>query len=271
MTLRGKTLFISGASRGIGLAIALRAARDGANIAILAKTDTPDPRLPGTIHSAAELITAAGGQALPLAVDIRDEQAVQHAAEATAERFGGIDICVCNASAIFLAGTPELPSKRLDLMLDINVRGSYITAQACWPWLKQAANPHILTLSPPLNLDPRWFAGHPAYTTSKYAMSLMMYGLAAEGRSQGIAANALWPQTVIATAALAMLGGLVKPEHCRQPDIVADAAHAIFLEDAKTYSGQFLIDEQVLRARGMVDFSHYAVSAGQPLLDDLFI
>lgn len=271
MSLSGKTLFISGASRGIGLSIALRAARDGANIAILAKTDAPDPRLPGTIHSAAEQIRAAGGQALPLAVDIRDEEAVQRAAMQTAEQFGGIDICVCNASAIFLSSTADTPAKRLDLMLDINVRGTFITAQACLPWLKQAPNPHILTLSPPLNLQEQWFAHHPAYTTSKYAMSLMMYGLAAEGRASGVAANALWPRTVIATAALAMLGGRIKAGNCRAPDIVADAAWHVFMQDARHYSGQFLIDEDVLRAAGVTDFSPYAVDPELPLLPDLFI
>lgn len=271
MSLAGKTLFISGASRGIGLAIALRAARDGANIAILAKTSEPDPRLPGTIHSAAELITAAGGQALALAVDIRDEEAVKAAAEQTAAHFGGIDICVCNASAIFLSSALETPAKRLDLMLDINVRGTFVTAQACLPYLKQAANPHILTLSPPLDLQSKWFARHPAYTTSKYGMSLMMFGLAAEGRAYGVAANALWPKTVIATAALAMLGGAVKPENCRKPEIVADAAYQIFLQDAKAYTGQFLIDEDVLTAAGVKDFDDYAVKPGQPLLPDLFL
>lgn len=271
MSLAGKTLLISGASRGIGLAIALRAARDGANIAVLAKTEAPDARLPGTIHTAAEQIRQAGGQALSLAVDIRDETAVQRAAERTAAEFGGIDICVCNASAIFLAGTTDLPAKRLDLMLDINVRGTFVTAQACMPWLRQAANPHILTLSPPLNLHPRWFAAHPAYSTSKYAMSLMMYGLAAEGRAHGVAANALWPRTVIATAALAMLGGAVKPENCRHPTIVADAAWHILQRDARQYTGQFLIDEDVLGEAGVTDFSGYAVDPGQSLLPDLFL
>lgn len=271
MSLAGKTLFISGASRGIGLAIALRAARDGANITILAKTTEPDPRLPGTIHSAAELIEAAGGKALALAVDIRDEAAVQAAAQQTAEQFGGIDICVCNASAIFLSPSLETPAKRLDLMLDINVRGTFVTAQACLPYLKQAANPHILTLSPPIDLQAKWFAHHPAYTTSKFGMSLMMFGLAAEGRAYGVAANALWPKTVIATAALTMLGGAVKPENCRKPEIVADAAYQIFLQDAKTYTGQFLTDEEVLKAAGIHDFDDYAYAPGQALLPDLFL
>ena len=271
MSLARKTLFISGASRGIGLAIALRAARDGANIAILAKTSEPDPRLPGTIHSAAELIEAAGGKALALAVDIRDETAVQAAAKQTAEQFGGIDICVCNASAIFLSPTLETPAKRLDLMLDINVRGTFVTAQACLTYLKQAANPHILTLSPPIDLQAKWFAHHPAYTTSKFGMSLMMFGLAAEGRAYGVAANALWPKTVIATAALAMIGGAVKPENCRKPEIVADAAYQIFLQDAKTYTGQFLTDEAVLTAAGVINFDDYAFAPGQALLPDLFL
>lgn len=271
MSLSGKTLLISGASRGIGLAIALRAARDGACIGILAKTEQPDPRLPGTIYSAARAIEEAGGQALPLAVDIRDEEALQAAVNRVGEHFGGIDICVCNASAIFLAGSSELPTKRLDLMLDINVRGTYLTAQACLPWLRQSSNAHILTLSPPINLDPKWFAGHPAYTTSKYAMSLMMYGLSAEGRAHGIAANALWPRTVIDTAALSMLGGRIQPGNCRSPAIVAEAAWHVFQHDARQYTGQFLVDEEVLRAAGISDFTPYAVDPQQPLLPDFFL
>lgn len=271
MSLSGKTLFITGASRGIGLAIGLRAARDGANIVILAKTETPDPRLPGTIYTAARQIEDAGGRALPLAVDIRDEEALARAAATAADTFGGIDICVCNASAIFLSSTLDTPAKRLDLMLDINVRGTFLTAQACLPWLRQSTNAHILTLSPPINLEPRWFAQHPAYSTSKYAMSLMMYGLAAEGRGHGVAANALWPASVIDTAALAMLGGRIQPGNCRHPAIVAEAAWHIFQQDARHYTGQFLTDEQVLRQAGIEDFSRWAVDPSQDLLPDLFL
>ncbi len=270
-SLRGKTLFISGASRGIGKAIALRAARDGANVAIAAKTIEPHPRLPGTIHTAAQEVEAAGGRALPLQVDIRDEAQVQAAVARTAEKFGGLDILVNNASAIHLAGTLDTPMKRFDLMFGINVRGTFACSQAAIPHLRGAANPHILNLSPPLNLDPRWFRDHCAYTMSKYGMSLCVLGMAAELAPEGIAVNALWPRTVIATAALAMLGGVAPPEHCRRPEIVADAAHAVLCRPSRSTSGNFFLDEDVLREEGVTDFSGYAVQPGAPLLPDLFL
>ncbi|GAB4172434.1 MAG: NAD(P)-dependent oxidoreductase [Wenzhouxiangellaceae bacterium] len=270
-SLAGKTLFITGASRGIGEAIALRAAADGAKVAIAAKTDRPHPKLPGTIHTVAEKIEAAGGQALPLKVDIRDEQAVADAMQRTAEHFGGIDILINNASAIWLAPTPEVPIKRYDLMMSVNVRGTFVCSQAAYPYLKRSDNAHILNLSPPLNMNPRWFAPHVAYTISKYGMSMCVLGMAEEFRPDRIAVNALWPRTVIATAALAMLGGLVKPEQCRRPEIIADAAHAILTRPASEYTGHFAIDEQVLAEEGITDLDRYAVSPGTPLATDLFI
>ena len=269
--LKGKTLFITGASRGIGKAIALRAAADGANIAIAAKTAEPHPKLPGTIHSAAQEIEAAGGRALPLQVDIRDEDQVLAAVARTAEAFGGIDILINNASAISLTPTLETPMKRFDLMWGVNARGTYLCSQACIPHLKKAANPHILTLSPPLNLDPKWFAHHVAYTIAKYGMSLCVLGMAEEFKPDGIAVNALWPRTVILTAALAMLGGITPPENCRKPEIVADAAHVILTRDSRAQTGRFLIDEDVLREAGVRDFERYAVEPGKPLHPDLFL
>ncbi|MBY0432259.1 MAG: NAD(P)-dependent oxidoreductase [Rhodospirillales bacterium] len=269
--LAGKTLFITGASRGIGKAIALRAAADGARIAVVAKTTDPNPKLPGTIHSAAAEIEAAGGQALPLAADIRDEAQVRDAVARTVETFGGIDILVNNASAISLTGTLETPVKRFDLMMGVNARGTFLCAQACLPHLLKAENPHILTLSPPLDLDPRWFASHLAYTIAKYGMSLCVLGLAEEFRNQGVAVNALWPRTVIATAALAMLGGMVKPENCRRPEIVAEAAHAILTRPARTCTGNFFLDEDVLAQAGITDLDHYAVQPGGDLMTDLFL
>lgn len=269
--LKGKTLFITGASRGIGEAIALRAARDGANIAVAAKTKHPNPKLPGTIYTAAEAIEKAGGHALPLAVDIRDAEAVAAAAEQAAGHFGGIDILVNNASAIWLAGTADTPVKRLDLMLGVNLRGTLLCSQACLPWLKQADNPHILTMSPPPNLDPRWFRDHTAYTISKYGMSLATLGMAAEFRDAGIAVNSLWPRTVIATAALAMLGGLVKPGQCRKPEIVADAAHAILTRPARECTGRHFIDDEALAEAGVTDLDAYAVQPGAELARDLFL
>jgi citronellol/citronellal dehydrogenase len=270
-SLAGKTLFITGASRGIGLAIALRAARDGANVAIAAKSDVPNPRLPGTIHTAAAEIEAAGGQALALKVDIRNEDEVAAAAAATAERFGGIDIVVNNASAIWLAGTAGTPMKRFDLMQQVNTRGTFVTTQACLPYLLKAANPHVLMLSPPPNLDPKWFRQHTAYTIAKYGMSLCVLGMSAEFADAGIAVNALWPRTVIATAAIAMLGGTVRPENCRKPEIVADAAHAILVKPAREFTGRFCIDDEVLREVGITDLDRYAVQPGAPLLPDLFL
>jgi citronellol/citronellal dehydrogenase len=275
-SLAGRTIFISGGSRGIGLAIALRAARDGANIAIAAKTAEPNPKLPGTIFSAAVEIEQAGGHALPIACDIRDEDAVQAAVQATAQRFGGIDILVNNASAISLTGTLATPMKRYDLMQAVDVRGTFACSQACIPYLQRSAkagrNPHILTLSPPLNLDPKWFAPHVAYTIAKYGMSMCVLGMAEEFRGDGIGVNALWPRTVIATAALAMLPGVQEQiERTRKPAIMADAAHAVLLRDARHTTGRFFLDEDVLREAGITDFSIYAMKPGTPLLPDLFL
>jgi len=275
MSLKGKTMFISGGSRGIGLAIALRAAADGANVVVAAKTSDPNPKLPGTIHSAALQIEQAGGACLPVQTDIRDEVQVLEAVRRGAERFGGIDILVNNASAIGLTGTEATPIKRFDLMFGVNGRGTYLCTQACLPHLKQSArrgrNPHVLTLSPPLNLQPRWFGPHLAYSIAKYAMSLCVLGHAEELRPYGIAVNALWPRTVILTAALQMIPG-VRPEQCRRPEIVADAARAILNLDAKTTTGNFFFDEDVLRAAGVSDLDAYAVVPGaRDLLPDLFI
>jgi citronellol/citronellal dehydrogenase len=269
-TLTGKTLFITGGSRGIGLEIALRAAADGANIAIAAKTVEANPKLPGTIHTAAAAIEGAGGKCLPLQVDIRDEARVYDAVKETAERFGGIDILINNASAISLTGTLETPIKRYDLMNGINARGTFLCSQACLPYLRRASNPHILTLSPPLNLNPRWFAPHVGYTIAKYGMSMCVLGMAEELRRDGIAVNALWPRTVIATAALQMIPG-IDTRRCRKPRIVADAAHAILVRDSRTCTGNFFIDEAVLGEEGVADFTSYAVEAGQPLTPDLFL
>jgi citronellol/citronellal dehydrogenase len=269
-TLAGKTLFISGASRGIGLAIALRAARDGANIVIAAKTDTPHPRLPGTIHTAAAEIEAAGGHALPLVVDIRFEDQVYGAVEQAIRRFGGIDILVNNASAISLTGTLQTPMKRFDLMMGVNLRGTFLCSQACLPHLAKAANPHILTLSPPLDMRAKWFAPCVAYTMAKYGMSMCVLGMAEEFRSQGIAVNALWPRTIIATAALQIIPG-AEPERGRTPDIMADAAWQILTRDSRVSTGNFFIDEDVLAGVGVADFSGYAVSPGMPLRGDFFV
>jgi citronellol/citronellal dehydrogenase len=268
--LKGKTLFISGGSRGIGLAIALRAARDGANVVIAAKTTEPHPRLPGTIFTAAEEIERAGGKALPYQTDIRDEDQVMRAVEAAVERFGGIDILVNNASAISLTGTAETPMKRFDLMMGINLRGTYLCSRACLPHLKRAANPHILTLSPPLNMNPRWFGPHVAYTIAKYGMSMCVLGMAEESKQDGIAVNALWPRTTIATAALQIIPG-AQPEAGRTPEIMADAAHAVLTRDSRSLTGRFLIDEEVLREAGVTDFERYAVKRGEKLRIDLFL
>ena len=269
-SLKGKTLFITGASRGIGLAMALRAARDGANVVIAAKTAEPDPRLPGTIHTAAAEVEAAGGKALPLQLDIRDEVAVQAAVARAAEHFGGIDILVNNASAISLTRTAETSLKRYDLMMDINVRGTFACTQACLPHLQRAANPHVLVLSPPINLDPKWLGVHAAYTASKYGMSLIALGMAEEFRPRGIAVNTLWPQTIIATSALnvAQVG---LGEMGRKPEIMADAAHRILTADARMLTGRSLIDEAVLREAGVTDFSSYLVKPGVTPITDLFL
>ena len=269
--LAGKTLLITGASRGIGKAIALRAARDGANIAVAAKTHRKHPVLPGTIHTAVEEINTAGGQGLAIRLDVRDEESVGAAVEETVRRFGGLDILVNNASAIMLSGTCELPVKRYDLMFNTNVRGTYLMSRACIPHLRKSANPHVLNLSPPLNLNPKWFSDHVAYTMAKYGMSMCVLGMAEEFRRDGIAFNALWPRTVIATAALSMLEGLVKPEHCRSVEIMAEAAHAILYQDTKQGSGNFFRDDGVLRATGVNDFEKYAVKPGEPLMKDLFL
>ncbi|WP_448208650.1 SDR family oxidoreductase [Azospirillum sp. sgz302134] len=269
-SLKGKTLFITGASRGIGKAIALRAARDGANIAIAAKTAEPHPKLPGTIYSAAEEIEAAGGKALPILCDIREDAQVAEAVARTAEAFGGIDILVNNASAISLTGTLETPLKRWDLMMGVNGRGTFACSQACLPHLLKAANPHILTLSPPLNLNPRWFEHHTAYTIAKYAMSLCTLGMSAEFQGR-VAVNSLWPRTIIGTAAIAMLKGAAEFDNCRKPDILADAAHAILTRDAKTCTGHFFIDDEVLAEEGINDLDAYAVTPGAPLAPDIFL
>ena len=270
-TLNNKTLLITGASRGIGLAVATRAAAEGANIVIAAKTTEPHPSLPGTIYSAAEAVEQAGGRALPLAVDIREEQQIADAIKQTVAHFGGIDILINNASAIFLAKALDTPAKRFDLMHQVNVRGTFLMSRACLPHLLQAENPHILCFSPPINLKRHWFKQHTAYTMAKYGMSMVVMGLAAELAEQGVAVNALWPKTVIHTAALAMLGGQVPSEQCRTPEIMADATCHILKRSSKTVSGNFFIDEEVLREAGIVDFDQYAVAAGQPLFPDLFL
>ena len=272
MSLQGKTLFITGASRGIGLAIGLRAARDGANVVIAAKTAEAHKHLPGTIYSAAAEIEAAGGQALPLIVDVRDEASVMAAVEAAVARFGGIDICVNNASAIQLTGTLATDMKRYDLMHQVNARGTFLVSKACIPHLKQAANPHILALSPPLDLSPHWFGPHVAYTMAKYSMSLAMLGMAEEFREDGIACNGLWPRTGIATAAIEFaLTGKDGLAHCRTPEIMADAAHAIFTSPSRELTGRFLIDDSFLYERGVRDFEKYSVDPGKTLMPDFFV
>jgi len=272
MSLAGKTLFITGASRGIGLAIALRAARDGANIAIAAKTAEPHPKLEGTIHTAAAEIEAAGGKALPLVVDVRDEAAVQAAVDQTVARFGGIDICVNNASAISLTGTLQTDMKRYDLMHQINTRGTYVTSRACIPHLRRAANPHVLNLSPPLDMSAKWFANHVAYTMAKFGMSMCVLGMSEEFRDDGIAFNALWPRTGIATAAIRnALAGDEGMKMCRTPDIMADAAYAIFGRSSREATGNFYIDDEVLAAEGVTDLSGYAMTPGAQLLPDFFV
>jgi citronellol/citronellal dehydrogenase len=266
--LAGKTIIMSGGSRGIGLAIAVRAARDGANVALIAKTDRPDPRLPGTIHTAAAEIEAAGGTALPIVGDIREDDSVAAAVQQTVERFGGIDIVVNNASAINLANIGELPAKRYDLMLDINARGTFVLTSLALPHLERAANPHVLTLSPPLNMDRKWLAGHAPYTVSKYAMTMLTLGVAESRREQGVAANCLWPRTLIATAAVQnLLGGDASMAAARKPEIVADAAHEILSRPARECTGNTFIDDEVLAAAGITDLSGYRFGGGSE--DDL--
>jgi citronellol/citronellal dehydrogenase len=272
MSLAGKTLFITGASRGIGLAIALRAARDGANVAIAAKTTEPHPKLEGTIFTAAAAVESAGGKALPLSVDIRDESAVQEAVARTAEKFGGIDIVVNNASAISLTGTPATEMKRFDLLHQINTRGTFLVTKTALPFLEQAANPHVLMLSPPLDMSERWFAPHLAYSLAKYGMSLCVLGFAGEFRARGIAVNALWPRTTIATAAIKnLLGGEAIMRASRTPEILADAAYLIFQKSAREFTGNFLIDDTFLVSEGVTDLDRYRVDPSVPLQPDFFV
>lgn len=270
-SLAGKTLLVTGGSRGIGLAIAKRAAVDGANIIIAAKTSEPHPTLPGTIHTAAAEIEEAGGKALPLVCDIRDENAVKDAVEKGASEFGGIDIVVNNASAIALLGTEEVSMSRFDLMHQVNARGTFLVSKTCLPWLQKAENPHILTLAPPLNMVEKWFAPHVAYSMSKFGMSMCVLGMAGEFREQGIAVNALWPRTTIATAAVNMLGGDELIMHSRKPDIMADAAYVILNRPSKEFTGFFCVDDSVLEDEGITDLSAYAVNPGLPLAPDFFV
>jgi citronellol/citronellal dehydrogenase len=269
--LRDKTVFITGASRGIGREIALRCARDGANVVITGKTAKTHPKLSGTIHSVAEEVRQAGGLAMAIQLDVRDDQAIEAAMTQAAAHFGGIDVLVNNASAISLTPTLKTSVKRLDLMWDVNMRATFLASQACIPFLKQSINPHILTLSPPLSLDPKWFAPHVAYTMSKYGMSMCMLGMAREFAAEGIACNCLWPRTTIATAAIENNFPEAILLASRHPAIVADAAHAILLRDSKTHSGNFYIDEEVLRVEGVTDFERYAVTPGKALYNDLFL
>lgn len=272
MTLAGRTLFITGASRGIGLAIALRAAREGANVAIAAKTATPHPKLPGTIHTAAAAVEAAGGHALPLVMDVRDEASVAAAVAATVAHFGAIDICVNNASAINLARTEAIDMKRFDLIQAINTRGTFLASRACLPHLRRSPNPHILALSPPLELRPAWFGAHLPYTLSKYGMSLCMLGLAHELAADGIACNALWPRTTIATAAVEFaLGGAAMMRSSRTPEIMADAACAIFAKPARAFTGRFLIDDTFLASEGVTDWARYRNDPDAALFADIFV
>jgi citronellol/citronellal dehydrogenase len=271
-TLKSKTLFITGASRGIGLAIALRAARDGANVVIAAKTEAPHPKLEGTIHTAADAIERAGGHALPLPVDVRDEAAVKAAMERTVERFGSLDIVVNNASAIALTATTQTDMRRFDLMHQINARGTFMVSKYAIAHLEKANNPHILMLSPPLDIQEKWFAPHTAYSMAKYGMSLVVLGLAGDLRRKGIAVNALWPRTTIATAAIRnVVGGEALMRRSRRPEILADAAHAIFKKPARDFTGHFLIDDSFLAAEGVSDFEPYRVDPKEPLAPDFFV
>ena len=269
--LAGKTVFITGASRGIGREIALRCARDGANVVLAAKTVTPHATLAGTIQSVAAEVEAAGGRALPLKLDVRDESSIQSAVEIAVASLGGIDILVNNASAILLAGTLATPMKRFDLMFGVNVRGTFACSQACIPHLMKAANPHILNLSPPLNMDAKWFKDHTAYTMSKYGMSMCTLGMAAELAAHGIAVNSLWPRTTIATAAIEVNFPPEILRASRKPAIMADAAYAILNRDSRRHTGNFYIDEAVLREEGVADFERYAVTPGAQLYSDLFL
>jgi citronellol/citronellal dehydrogenase len=269
--LNGKTLFITGASRGIGLAIALRAARDGANIVIAAKTADAHASLPGTIYTAAAEVEAAGGKALPLVCDIRDDQAVAAAVAEAADHFGGIDIVVNNASAIALLGTEAISMSRFDLMHQVNARGTFLVSKTCLPWLLRAGNPHILVLAPPLNMREKWFAPHVAYSMAKFGMSMCVLGMAGEFRDHGIAVNALWPRTTIATSAVRMLGGDELMMHSRKPEIMADAAYIILCKPSREFTGHFCIDDTVIEGEGITDLSRYAVNPELPLAADFFV
>ena len=271
MSLKGKTVFITGASRGIGREIALKCARDGANIVVAAKTVEPHPRLPGTVHTVAAEVEEAGAHALALALDVREESSVQTAVEQAVARFGGIDILVNNASAIQLTGTLQTPLRRFDLMLGVNARGTYACSQACLPHLFKAPNPHILNLSPPLSMQAKWFKEHAAYTMSKFGMSMCTLGMAAEFADRGVAVNSLWPRTTIATAAIEFNFPAAIFQASRHPAIVADAAHAIFRRDSRAHTGNFYIDEAVLQEEGVTDFEQYAVTPGGRLYTDLFL
>ena len=270
--LHGKTLFISGGSRGIGLAIALRAARDGANVVIAAKTAEPHPKLPGTIYTAAEDIEQAGGRALPVICDIRSEEQVEAAVAAGAEKFGGIDVCINNASAILLRPTMQTSMRRFDLMHQVNTRGTFLVSKTCIPHLLKSENPHILNLSPPLNMEEKWFAPHVAYSIAKYGMSLCVLGMAGEFREQGVAVNALWPRTAIATAAVQnLLGGDELIRRSRRPEIMADAAHVILTRPSRECTGNFFVDDEVLESEGVTDLRHYAVDSSADLAPDFFV
>ncbi|XP_029649957.1 hydroxysteroid dehydrogenase-like protein 2 [Octopus sinensis] len=270
--LAGKTLFITGASRGIGKYIAMKAARDGANVVIAAKTADPHPKLPGTIYTAAKEVEEAGGKSLPCIVDIRYEDQVQKAVDETVKKFGGIDILVNNASAISLTGTQQTPMKKFDLMMGVNARGTYLCSKVCIPYLMKSENPHILNLSPPLNMNPKWFTNHVAYTMAKYGMSMCVLGMSGELQSHGIAVNALWPRTAIYTAAMKMLGGgddIAKS--CRKPEIMADAAYVILNKDSKTFTGHFCIDDTILKEAGVTDLEQYSCVPGSTFLPDFFL
>lgn len=271
-SLAGKTLFITGASRGIGKAIGLRAARDGANVVVAAKTAEPHPKLEGTVHSAAAEMVAAGGRGLACVMDIRDPDQVQAAVQRAVDQFGGIDVLVNNASAIFLADTLATPVKRFDLMHEVNVRGTYVATQACLPHLQRAANPHVLNIAPPLNLEPRWFAPHVAYSIAKMGMSLCVLGMAEEWRERGVAFHGLWPRTAIATAAIRnLLGGEEAIRHCRKPEIMADAAHWIVTQPSRASTGRFFLDEEIVRQLPDCDLDAYAVEPGVELMPDFFV
>ena len=271
ISLKGKTLFITGASRGIGRDIALRCAADGANIIIAAKTKDPHPKLPGTIYSVAEEVESAGGKALPIVVDVRDDDLVDAAMKQGAETFGGIDAVVNNAGAIMLTNAQATPMKRVDLMFQVNVRGAYTCARAAIPYLKASENPHIINMSPPIDLDPKWFRNHTAYTISKYGMTMAMLGLSAELKGLGIGVNSLWPRTIIATQALRMVGGMVLEKKARTPAIMADAVHAILTTPSRELTGRQIIDAVFLREKGQTEFEHYAVDPEAGLLPDLYI